>query len=65
MLALIFQICNILMYVRVCEGIQLPEAQSRHRAYLGVSEATFFETVFETQKNIYKKDQKGIICGLF
>ena len=37
--------------------IQLPEAESRHRAYLGVSEATLFETVFETQAK-YKKNKK-------
>ena len=43
--------------------IQLPEAASRHRAYLGVSEATLFETVFETQKK-YKKDQTNIIFRL-
>ena len=33
-------------------------------SYFGVSEATLFETVFETQTN-YKKDQTSVVFKLF
>ena len=33
-------------------------------SYFGVSEATLFDTVFETQRN-YKKNQKSVVFKLF